>query len=238
MLKIYYMNVKGGCSFVQAQKLDSIIHPDRLDKIQRQRNASAANKQRLISAFLQYCLAKELGIGIAEVKFEYGPHGKPKVAGQEVEFNMSHSGDYVVLAISDDTIGIDVESKKQDRLHIAKRFFCDEEYSDIMSRDGQRQQERRFLELWTMKEAAVKYLGTGLQTGFDTFLIENEKGFDCVSRTDFSQGEQVWFSTLFLDEEKYCVSVCSNQQQEICNFNRESFTKVTLDEIEYVVTNS
>lgn len=236
MITVYYMNVKGGCSFVQAQKLDEVLLPERMEKIQRQKNASAANKQRLIAAFMQYCLSKELGVGMTELRFMYGLHGKPELLGQKLKFNMSHSGDYVVLAISNHTIGIDVEGKKKDRLHIAKRFFCEREYEEIVQRDSQDEKERCFLELWTMKEAAVKYLGTGLQTAFDSFLITKEK--EHISTTLLLGEKQTWFSTFFLDDDKYCVSVCSDLQQDICSLDKAAFKNVTLSEIEDVVTNS
>lgn len=160
-------------------------------------------------------ISEETGIPEEEISYEYGEHGKPRLADKlleqvgNFEFNLSHSKDYAVLAVSDKSVGIDVEHIRKNRLSVAKRFFCRKEYEDILSLPEE-EQDKRFLEYWTMKEAYVKYLGTGMSTPFDSFLIKRlEDGIAVVEK------ENIYFKTWFLEDADYCISVCNKEKPSI-----------------------
>lgn len=54
--------------------------------------------------------------------------GKPFIMGKpRVQFNLSHAENYIVCAISDEPVGIDVEIMKPIDLEIAERFFTSDE---------------------------------------------------------------------------------------------------------------
>jgi len=77
-------------------------------------------------AALRALLGQSLGVDPRSLRFVTGEHGKPALAGGEVEFNVSHSAGHVAIAISGSgAIGIDIESMKRstDLLHLAERFF-------------------------------------------------------------------------------------------------------------------
>ncbi|PHQ80616.1 MAG: hypothetical protein COB66_04295 [Coxiella sp. (in: Bacteria)] len=108
-------------------------------------------------------------------------HGKPYLVDHQdnVHFNLSHSGDYAVIAISDGgPVGVDIEQhsdRGHERLAIAARFFTPQEYRYIKCQQGQQQLEA-FYEIWTAKEAYVKAIGRGLAYGLDKFsVIDDEK---------------------------------------------------------------
>ena len=103
---------------------------------------------------------------------KYGEHGKPHVeeAGFPY-FNLSHSGQCIVLAFSrDQELGVDVERESVHRRHspleLAKRFFTLEESSALAMLDESRL-NTAFMQLWTCKEAVLKALGHGLSFGLD-----------------------------------------------------------------------
>lgn len=141
-----------------------------------------ADKRRLRIAADHLCrtsAAEALGLSPAEVKFGKNEHGKPITDG--MEFNLSHSGDIAVCAVSDKPIGIDIEALREIRPDAAKRFASAEELEYIGS------DPRRLFEIWTLKEAYFKCVGTGIGSDIKsvTFTVDgddircSEPGFTC-----------------------------------------------------------
>lgn len=96
------------------------------------------------------------------------PGGKPFWEG--AHFNLSHSGPWVVLAVGDSPVGVDVECFREARKvePLAKRYFTPEEQA--FAEDSQ----ERFLRVWTAKESRVKRTGLGLRTALDSFSVLND----------------------------------------------------------------
>lgn len=98
--------------------------------------------------------------------------GKPYAKALAVEFNISHSGDMVVCAVDDKSVGIDIEQIRPIDLKVAKRICTEEELLYLF---GYKPTEEdytyttnneiltRFFQLWTAKEAYGKYLGKGIE---------------------------------------------------------------------------
>lgn len=86
-------------------------------------------------------------------------NGKPVfIDHEDIHFNISHAGKYVVCVVSDGQVGIDIEGGREVRLKVAERFFSREECEWI--EQGERTQ--RFLRLWTAREAYGKLVGEGI----------------------------------------------------------------------------
>ncbi len=83
--------------------------------------------------------------------------GKPYLAGRtDVNFNISHSGQYVACAVCDRAVGVDIQTLTPCRLTVARRFFTDAEIeAAVLGGDIE------FTKIWTRKEAYLKMLGTG-----------------------------------------------------------------------------
>ncbi len=140
------------------------------------------DKRRLRIAADHLCrtaAAEALGLSPAEVKFGKNEHGKPITDG--MEFNLSHSGDIAVCAVSDKPVGIDIEAVREIRPDAAKRFASAEELEYIGG------DQRRLFEIWTLKEAYFKCVGTGIGSDIKsvTFTVNgddircSEPGFTC-----------------------------------------------------------
>ena len=106
-------------------------------------------------------LADYLNIPPSAIEFDIGPNGKPSLTGVKLYFNVSHSAEHFILAVSNATeIGIDLEvhDTQRDFLNIAKRYFPASDYESILcSPMGERW--RCFLKLWTAREASSKCSG-------------------------------------------------------------------------------
>ena len=92
--------------------------------------------------------------------------GRPFLEGtqsQKIEFNLSHSGECVVVAFSNDRpLGIDVEVHRDfpDMQGVAKRIMTNAEYEEFAELPS-RERVSRFFRIWVRKEAIMKCLGAG-----------------------------------------------------------------------------
>ena len=87
--------------------------------------------------------------------------GKPYFVDCPLHFSISHTKNYVFVALSDKSIGIDAEEMDRDiKLSLAEKFLSPTEYAQFQNAQDQRLALLRF---WVLKEAAGKCAGQGLQ---------------------------------------------------------------------------
>ncbi len=113
-------------------------------------------------AALRHVLALYFGCDPAEIEYDIGQFGKPAVDG--IHFNLSHTKSRAAIAVSSQhPVGIDIEELRQvDRAdQIAGRYFCPRE-AELIRATAEPEKSRVFLQIWTLKEAWLKALGTGL----------------------------------------------------------------------------
>ncbi len=131
--------------------------------------ADAAHRFVLARARLRQLLAVHLGQEPAAIVLGSGPHGKPMLlerAGGGLEFNISHSGDSILLAVTHRrSVGVDVETVRSDLdvQALSRRFLAPEE-QEAIAVGSAADQLAAFYRCWTRKEALLKALGTGLAT--------------------------------------------------------------------------
>ncbi|MGK2934652.1 MAG: 4'-phosphopantetheinyl transferase family protein [Gemmatimonadaceae bacterium] len=118
---------------------------------------------------LRTLLAAYTGTPAGELTFSRGVHGKPMLASpaSALEFNVSHSGDWGVIALARVPVGVDVEQVRPGRHSPAleKRFLTAGERALLRRRavpDG----EAAFFVVWCRKEAYLKATGFGLAAPF------------------------------------------------------------------------
>jgi len=114
-------------------------------------------------AFLRKILNLYTEIPPKDIRLIYGEKGKPALEHPIVYFNVSHSHDFAVYAITrNQEIGIDIEKIEEGfKKEIAKRFFTPEEYEKLLDL-SESEQIRTFYTLWVRKEAMIKVMGKGL----------------------------------------------------------------------------
>ncbi|RUR17676.1 4'-phosphopantetheinyl transferase superfamily protein [Legionella sp. km535] len=111
---------------------------------------------------LRVILSKYISIRPNKINFIYNQYGKPFLKNREIEFNLSHSNNQALLAISNSLCGVDIEFKNMDLnlLDLASEILCTNEYKQFASLTAMQQKEI-FYHIWTFKEAFVKCLGLG-----------------------------------------------------------------------------
>ena len=122
-------------------------------------------------------IAHGLGVTAADITFEFGARGKPYLASDpcksSLKFNISHSGDYVVVALAyGRELGVDVERMRTDfdPDGIAERFFSKRERLNLAALPASAKHDA-FFACWTRKEAYVKARGDGLNLPLEEFDV-------------------------------------------------------------------
>lgn len=132
-------------------------------------------------AILREILSRYHNVDPSQLEFSFGLHGKPYLnipyKGKYLQFNMTHSHEKALYAFTlEAEIGIDIEWIQQDirAMDIAKRFFSEHEYRQLLSLPDD-DQVPGFFRCWTRKEAFLKATGEGLSFPLKFFSVDVTK---------------------------------------------------------------
>lgn len=164
MIKLAYCNVDA-LDLKASYKLLSDVRKTKVDNFRFLKDKKLSCGAYLL---LMKLLDEE---NINDPKFKIGEYGKAYISNyNNIHFNLSHSGKIVACAISDNIVGIDVEyNDPQIDLNIAKHYFFNEEYQDIINSN---KSTDTFFNYWVLKESYMKYTGLGFHLKLDSFQIE------------------------------------------------------------------
>lgn len=127
-------------------------------------------------ACLRLLLGLVLDAPAKELRFEYDEFGKPGLVpgpGRQLQFNLSHSGELILIAIAEGrAVGVDVEKIRTDLDpdSIATQFFSASERQILASLPASARYGA-FFACWTRKEAYLKAQGVGLSLPLDQFDV-------------------------------------------------------------------
>lgn len=148
---------------------DSLEHLLDEEELQRARRLRAPVKARtfvVARGRLRQILAGYLDLAPQALRFQYGPFGKPVLAGPasaELAFNLAHSGGWGLCAVTLGVeVGVDIERVdcKLDYDQLAAGFFSAGERAWLQACRPHRRR-RQFFRIWTRKEAWLKGKGGG-----------------------------------------------------------------------------
>ncbi|WP_144463246.1 4'-phosphopantetheinyl transferase family protein [Bacillus pumilus] len=193
----------------QIERLKPFVSPEKRAAAERFRFLIDARRTLLGEVLVRQKIHDMYDLPFDEIVFETEGNGKPVVRHiPSFHFNLSHSGDWVVCAIDDAPVGIDIEEIKPIDLAIAKRFFSADEYEDLLSQLAERQ-EAYFFHLWSMKEAFIKLTGKGLSYGLSSFTARlSEDGQATLTLPDH---EAPCFVQTYSLDPAYQMAVCTRK---------------------------
>ena len=129
----------------------------------------------------------------------YNPYGRPGLPGQ-VDFNISHSGEYIVCAIGKEVrVGIDIEEIKPVDFSDFENLMTTEQWMIIRNSNNPL---KSFFTFWAIKESIIKADGRGLSVPLNEILISQNK----------AHYEQTWYLKELDVNENYCANLASNQE--------------------------
>ena len=119
-------------------------------------------RQELVCGIL---LRKYLGVWKTG-QVGYGKDGKPFLLERQWKYNLSHSGVWVALGISDEEIGVDIERIRRYHSVTARKLFTEEEQVMLEQVESEEARNALFTRLWTEWEAVLKLEGSGFAGGW------------------------------------------------------------------------
>ncbi|HUE99361.1 MAG TPA: 4'-phosphopantetheinyl transferase superfamily protein [Anaerolineales bacterium] len=170
-------------------QLESTLSKDETERAARFHFPADRDRFTAAHGYLRDILARYLHCEPRELSFSVTQHGKPVLPEHELEFNLSHSGDFALIAIArGHRVGVDVEHIREgiSSQVIARQYFSQAEFAELQSLPT-RQKETAFFTCWTRKEAYIKAQGLGLSfplESFDVSLTPNEPAILRATRPD------------------------------------------------------
>ncbi|MHB1177198.1 MAG: 4'-phosphopantetheinyl transferase family protein [Daejeonella sp.] len=218
-------------AFPFLEELKEVLIPAELKTFQRFHQVKDQHKFLIRRAILRILLGKYLSLSPSLIKFSTAQNKRPVLdhEDQSLNYNVSHSGDRILIAISNSGIGADIE-------HVQKEY----QYRDVLeysfSRDEIRYIEeskdplKNFYCLWTRKEALIKACSKGIDD--DLPAIPSLDGSHAVT-TEMIGDPNSWTVNSFEVAKEYMGSTASsmahipdfydvpvNKILKSCNFNK------------------
>lgn len=166
-------------------KLMCLISTEKRRKLENIKNLTTRKLSLYGELFVRYYTVSRRNIKNCNIKFEENEYGKLYLADlQDLYFNISHSQNAVVVAFSRHENGIDIEKIRNIDLNIAKHCFSIEENEYIRN---SRKQLSSFWEIWTKKEAYLKYVGVGIVNKLKTFNVLNNQINSIIHTMKYNQ---------------------------------------------------
>lgn len=174
-IKIFDINTLSDEKYNDMKK---IVSSATLARTEKMRFDSDKKSKIAGEAAARMLLSEELSIPPAEINFKYTSLGKPYI-DENIYFNITHSAGVAAAALNDTEIGIDIEKIRDFDERILERICTEKEKEYILSEKDETKRNKRFFQIWTLKEAYLKCIGTGITAGLKSveFTIKNGEAF-------------------------------------------------------------
>ena len=163
-------------------RLAATLSDDELMRAKRFQFENLRESSIIARGILRAILARYTKLSPEQFRFEYTPAGKPYLSKHSgtagVYFNLSHSGNLVLYAITGNPwIGIDIECIRpiSEIDDIAAHTFSAEENNQLRA-VAKDQKLGAFFNCWTRKEAFIKAIGDGVSFPLDQFDVSLKPG--------------------------------------------------------------
>ncbi|WP_110930773.1 4'-phosphopantetheinyl transferase family protein [Paenibacillus bouchesdurhonensis] len=171
MTEIYGVQLEPNITSLSIWSLIKELPAERQGRIHRFMRKEDALRTLTGDILSRLLICSRLDIKNRDIQLIQNAYGKPSLREDcGLHFNNSHSGKWVVCAVDESPVGIDVEEVKEMDFGIAERFFSKQECFDLHRRQDEAKLNY-FFDLWTLKESYIKAAGMGLSLPLDSFSI-------------------------------------------------------------------
>lgn len=217
-VKVFYADVSAYYDENALAERKAEVSDARQNRIDRAKRPET--KALLLGSGLIVPVALKKVFGDFDYEIKVAEMGKPYVSNRDgVFFSVSHTGKYVLCAVSDTEVGADLEeiAEAQTVMPIADRFFTPLERDAISLSPSPAE---AFCRLWTLRESYVKMTGKGFDRGLAPLAMVFPSGTPKI-KVDGKIKEDVFFTEI-RDVYKCRGAVCTEKEAEY------SIEKITL----------
>lgn len=212
-------------SLEQKMSIDYLNHEEKT-KFHRYKFNKDKNRFAIARLAIKMILADYLVCKLENINLEIDDFGKPFLSNHaDIQFNISHSGEFIGLAISKHAIGIDIEvyNDKINYRELAQTVFSDQELTQIKNIDRIKLAEA-FYRCWAKKEAYMKAIGKGFHVPLKQFSVRIfDEGENNLLEVEWDEKEiNKWKCFNFEFHERYGAASCLNK--EITDYRFIDFT--------------
>ena len=164
---------------IPQERLLHLLSPEERQRAERFRFPDDRLRYRTAWGLSRIWLGALRGEDPRDIAFVRDAYQKPHVQGGP-SFNMSHSGDWVLLGLAGEgRLGVDVESLRDigDLDDLASTVFSVSELAELRGLPDS-QKSRAFFRGWTRKEAFVKAMGLGLSAPLKEISVSLATGVE------------------------------------------------------------
>lgn len=190
----------------------SCVSREKSDKLSRFHHQEDLIRGLVGDLLVRKVISETLAVPVKRIVFGTNSYGKPYLAipdNNSFHYNVSHSGDWVVCAIDDSPVGIDIERIQPVQLEISRRFFAREEVEFIEQAPSDDQKQERFFAVWTAKESYIKAIGQGLSHSLNNFSTVREGSVEGLRVFDHCD----WYLKAYSLDDSYALAVCGQKPQ-------------------------
>ena len=192
------------------------------EREQEQRFYFAKDRRRYLitRALVRTVLARYVSIHPREWIFSPNAYGRPDIVNAQAKdaglsFNLSHTHGMIVLGVTRHrALGVDVEnvSTREISIEIADRYFAPQEVT-VLNAAPPHEQQYRFFEYWTFKEAYIKARGMGLSLPLDKFSFHypNDNAVEIAIDPELGDAAARWQFWQFRPAPEYLVAICAQR---------------------------
>jgi len=171
-------------------------------------------------ALVRTVLSRYVAIDPREWVFATNAYGRPEIVNAEgrdlsLSFNLSHTSSLIVMGVTRRReLGVDVENirARQVSIDIADCYFAPQEVAALATVPEPQQQDR-FFEYWTFKEAYIKARGMGLSLPLDKFSFHypDDDVVEIAIDPELADDPARWQFWQFKPTQEYLVAVCAER---------------------------
>ncbi|KAL2326668.1 hypothetical protein Fmac_025726 [Flemingia macrophylla] len=207
-------------------------------------------KRALVSRMLQYALVHEvLQIPFADIVIKRTLEGKPYLDYDKrglrfpnFNFNVSHHGDYVAIAsepvclVGLDIVSYDVPQGETitEFIKFFSSYFSSFEWDNIVNAGTSDDVLIEFYRYWSLKEAYVKAIGSGLTEGLNKVEFSHARWSNISAKVDGKVMTE-WRFWMFELGDRHCVSIARVHPISAATSYKTTLKKVDFTEEEYTL---
>ncbi len=195
---------------VRLSNLTALLSPDEIARARRFQTPQLAIAFQRCRVALRTVLGHYLEMPPGSIQFIYSPQGKPLLPENELHFNVSHSKNVALIAVSRLALGVDLEFFPS-RMRAGTALYetvchCSERIALAAMPAAAR--ARLFCKIWTRKEAYFKAVGSGLRGNPAAVSFAPAAGGALLVIDEKAHRRQYYVHELAMPQPEYTGALC------------------------------